>query len=170
MFLLTGWGLKNRPPCPWALNAQSGPVECLKSVLSAGKNAFSVRNKHELDVTEANFSEIIYNDGSWSVSGQKFTATLAGLYAFTMTFSMDSSDVRWDLAHQDSTGVEKNRRQVGNYLEETVTTATVLWQLSVGDTVAVDYIGGVANCLWEYGFYCSLSGFRVNWAPHYSCY
>ncbi len=69
-------------------------IECSKSIRFAGMNAFSVWSDESRTVTgvsgKPTFGKIYYNDGSCSASEQKFTATLPGLYSFTMTARKES--------------------------------------------------------------------------------
>ncbi len=111
------------------------------------------------------FGETYYNDGSWSTSGQKFTATLPGLYSFTMTATklFTSDYLGWSLQHRNSSGAMKNEPWLTlNNEDRNPDTASlsVLWQISARDTIAVEHETGTAFCdtFWP----CVLSAFRVN--------
>ncbi len=71
--------------------------------------------------------------------------------------------MRWDLLHRSSSGAQKNRRGMHLYDSDgnfETATAFVLWPLSVGDTVQVEYKYGTARC--DDAEPCVLSAFRLN--------
>ncbi len=138
---------------------------------AGNENAFSVWSDEGRVSGRPTFSNSYYKERSWDRNEQEFTATQPGVYVFTLTAtkSQSTDDLVLELVRRCAYcgGGESNKRGLRLYHsdgEHGVGSVTVLWWLSTGDTVSVEYERGAAYCTDEDP--CVFSGFLLSWVQH----